>query len=88
MTNIYAPNVLAYMRTLTSITISNVFRGSNGAIQFQVLGSPGDIYSIQSSSNLINWQTIASLTNASGTMPFTDLGATNYSYRFYRCTVP
>jgi alpha-tubulin suppressor-like RCC1 family protein len=59
-----------------------------GQVQFAVSGLAGDVYRVLGSTNLRDWQTIAWVTNLSGTMQFTDPGATGYNRRFYRLVMP
>jgi len=47
-------------------------------------GAAGDRYAIQSSSDLANWSPLLNLTNATGTVQFTDPSATNLTHRLYR----
>jgi alpha-tubulin suppressor-like RCC1 family protein len=46
-----------------------------GQVQFAVSGLAGDVYRVLGSTNLYDWQTIASLANLSGFVQFTDPGA-------------
>ncbi len=46
-------------------------------------GDPGD-YLIETSSDLIHWTSLVTVTNTSGVTPFTDSSATNADQRFYR----
>ena len=62
--------------------------GQNGQIQFSLSGVPGDVYHVLASTNLLDWQPIATVTNMDGTIQFTDTAATNYSRRFYRLVMP
>jgi hypothetical protein len=66
----------------------NIWRGQDGSVQFSVSGVPADKYAVLASSNLVDWQTIGSLTNVTGIAPFNDASATNYSRRYYRCVTP
>jgi hypothetical protein len=59
-----------------------------GQVQFTVSGLAGDVYRVLGSTNLHDWQTIASVTNLSGTVQFSDPGAAGYSRRFYRLVMP
>jgi hypothetical protein len=59
-----------------------------GQVQITVSGLAGDVYHVLVSTNLHDWQSIASVTNLSGTMQFTDPGAAGYSRRFYRLVMP
>ena len=47
-------------------------------------GAPGPGYTVQSSSNLVNWVTLANLTNTNGTVLFNDTVNTNSPTEFYR----
>jgi uncharacterized repeat protein (TIGR03803 family) len=60
----------------------------SGGVQITFSGSTGDIYRVLGSTNLLNWQTLASVTNLTGTMQFTDPDTTNYHQRFYRLVMP
>jgi uncharacterized repeat protein (TIGR03806 family) len=57
---------------------------TNGALRFTLLGSDGQAYVIEGSTNLISW--IPLLTNSpfSNTLQFIDPSATNFRSRFYR----
>ena len=57
---------------------------TNGQFQLGFLGTPGQTYVLQASTNLINW--IPLITNTAVTNQFllTDPGASNFSRRFYR----
>jgi hypothetical protein len=72
--------------------ITNISRGQDGQVQFDISGLAGDVYRVLVSTNLqdwlTNWQTIASITNLSGSVHFTDPGAAGYSRRFYRLVIP
>src|SRR5262245_35922558 len=59
---------------------------SNGISQLVLKGGRGFRYDLQASSNLVDWATVATLsvTNISGTAPFADPAATNFTRRFYR----
>jgi RHS repeat-associated protein len=56
---------------------------SDGTFQFTLSSEPGSSLEIQASTNLADWVIVATLTNSTGTIPFTD-AATNFSSRFYR----
>jgi hypothetical protein len=49
---------------------------------------PGLELRVMDSTNLINWHTIATLTNFTGTLQFTDPDTTNSNCRFYQLTAP
>jgi hypothetical protein len=61
---------------------------TNGLVHFTVAGFCGDVCRVLGSTNLLNWQTLATLGNATGAVEFVDDLATNYSQRFYRIRMP
>ena len=98
VTNIYAPNVVAYAQALLSMTATNVpgipqfilSPGTtgwtpNGGFQFQIggLSGHGEVV-ISASSNLLDWVPVFTNPPVNGTIQFLDTGATNKSFRFYR----
>jgi hypothetical protein len=58
-------------------------RTGDGQFQFVGLGPPGEAYLLQASTNLVHWEIIGTITNASGTTQIQD-DATTFSQRFYR----
>lgn len=54
----------------------------------RLTGQAGFNYTVQASSNLLNWDPIALLVNTNGIVDFVDYGSTNYSKRFYRAVAP
>jgi hypothetical protein len=58
---------------------------TNGIVQLAIKGGRGFQYDVQSSSNLVDWETVATLsvTNNSGAASFTDSTA-NFARHFYR----
>jgi len=53
-------------------------------VQLRIEGGLGCTYTIEASSDLVNWTPIASLDNTNGTLEFADPAAQNSNYRFYR----
>jgi PKD repeat protein len=62
----------------------------NPAREFQttIIGKAGQKFSIEVSTNLPNWSVLATRTNTTGILEFTDPGAVNFPHRFYRISVP
>lgn len=58
-------------------------RWTNDQVQFAATSPTGLVWTVQASSNLARWTDLVTLTNLTGTVPFTDSGA-NLSRRFYR----
>ena len=84
--NFIASDFTAYGSCAPVITLVTLLSGGN--IQISLTGSSGDIYRVLGSTNLLDWQTIASVTNLTGIVQFTDSTATNYNQRFYRLAIP
>lgn len=59
------------------------------AILLQIRGAPGQLYTLQVSTNLVNWLNLTNFPAAAdGHWSITDTGVTNYPARFYRLTHP
>ena len=58
-----------------------------GAFTFTLVGTPGYNYAIEGSTNLTQWVLLTTLTNINGQTEYTDPGAANLRYRFYRARV-
>jgi hypothetical protein len=68
--------------------ITSVFANTNGSFTLNLLGTPGDTYVLETTTNLVStggWQPIATNTlDTNSVWQFNDAEATNYSQRFYR----
>lgn len=61
-------------------------QSSDRRVRLEITSAPGDQITIQASSNLTDWLTIAVVTaDADGTITFEDPDAATYSTRYYRC---
>jgi hypothetical protein len=56
----------------------------NGQARMVVSAPQGEIFTIDASTNLKNWVSLASITITNGPVPFVDAAATNFVRRFYR----
>ena len=56
--------------------------------QLTLNGALGESYSLQRSSNLVDWATFVTVTNSFGTTQLSDLLSTNSSAQFYRAIQP
>ena len=61
---------------------------TSGGFQVSIAGSPGEVYNVMASTNLITWQTIATVTNVTGMIQFMDPISTNFNQRFYLEVMP
>ena len=52
-----------------------------------IAGAPGP-YTILVSSNLVDWQSLATVTNIGGSVPFSDPLSGAWAQRFYRVSAP
>jgi len=94
----------AYTTTPSSLTLTNVMTGfigitnppalsvapsaTNGPAQITLTGATGFYSLLQSSTDLTNWISIATLVNSNGLVQFSDPGSTNQTRRYYRAVVP
>jgi len=94
----------SFTNTQSSVAITNIVLESIGVTQpfslsmttnrygglpvFRLTGQSGFNYTVQASTNLVNWDTMAILVNTNGMVDFTDYSLTNYTQRFYRTVAP
>ncbi|HXE41397.1 MAG TPA: hypothetical protein VN516_00125, partial [Candidatus Baltobacteraceae bacterium] len=62
-------------------SLSAALSSTNGEFRFHISGVTGFNYTVQASTNLVDWMSL--MTNVSP-FDFTDWNATNYQRRFYR----
>jgi hypothetical protein len=56
----------------------------NGAFLFTLTGATGRVYAIETSADLSNWSALATLTNQTGNLLFTNPPSPNTSRSYYR----
>ncbi|MEP6664490.1 MAG: immunoglobulin domain-containing protein, partial [Verrucomicrobiota bacterium] len=56
----------------------------DGRCKLALSGGTNFAYTIEASTNLVNWMTLTNIFNQTGTFEFTDSDSTNHPYRFYR----
>ena len=66
--------------------LSNPIRQGN-QFAFTVTGPTGQVIRIEAATNMLNWQTIATLTNTTGTLQYTDASPPSAPC-FYRAATP
>ena len=76
------------MTVVRGMKFADIWVDMNRTAHFNILGMPGDVYSVYGSTNLLNWQFLSVVSNLTGVVPFVDPGATNFSRRFYRAVAP
>ena len=57
---------------------------ATGEAGIMVTSLPGATITLETSTNLASWKTVATATNSTGSMEFLDSTATNFPHRFYR----
>jgi hypothetical protein len=55
-----------------------------GFAQFTLSGSTGDLYSVETSTNLLNWNPAGMVTNLTGNVMFVETNAALLPKQFYR----
>ncbi|MDO8482895.1 MAG: hypothetical protein Q7S86_03700 [bacterium] len=94
----------SFSNAVSSIAITNVAFGfiglrepfsltvtgtdTNNSPVFSLTGPSGYNYRVDSSTNLVDWKTIAILVNTNGIVNFSDHSPTNTTARFYRAVTP
>jgi uncharacterized repeat protein (TIGR03803 family) len=69
-------------------SITRMAWGENNGLEIDLSGSVGETFRVLGSTNLVDWVTVAALTNLTGTLRFEDPTATKYGCRFYRLVTP
>lgn len=72
-----------------SLTVTEPVRlQATGSGAFQFKSWTGMRFTVETSTNLMDWTALASMTNAASTVPFNDPAAANFAQRFYRVSMP
>jgi hypothetical protein len=61
---------------------------SDGRFQLAIYGAIGTNYTLQASTNLVDWVPVLHFTCTNSPVYFRDTAATNYTHRFYRGVLP
>ncbi len=61
---------------------------TNGLFEVAFTGGTGRVFTIEASTNLLNWSPVATLTNTTGTIRFADPASPGIPNRFYRSWTP
>ena len=61
---------------------------SGGGVQVTVTGGMGQTYTIQASTNLVNWVAITNMVLSTGSGQFIEYSVTNCPQWFYRAVLP
>ena len=65
--------------------LTNIQKKSDGTVQLQFFGTPGQKYNFQATTNLLNWTDLSSvIADTNGLFQFLDTNAPLFPYRFYR----
>jgi hypothetical protein len=77
-------NDVVLVRSLPELSAGGL---TGGHWQFTGIGNPMNVYTIQATTNFINWTNIGTATtDTNGSLIFTDSNAYQFPYRFYRTT--
>lgn len=80
-------NIVLALTANPPTRLGSLQRGTDGGVTFQITGEVGRTNVIEASTNLADWVPLRAVFNAGGTLPFTDLTATNLPQRFYRAVL-
>ena len=62
-------------------------QGGAGSFSMLITGEAGQVYNVQTSSNLADWATVGTVTNITGSVPYTEPVPANETQRYYRAKV-
>jgi hypothetical protein len=82
------PVIQSFSVTPPDNTLVGLGFQNNGGFQMAFYGMAGSNYTVQASSNLLNWQPFTNFIITVSPYNFTDPTATNFNWRFYRATRP
>ena len=92
LTNVGARQILTVVEHQIGATnapaVTGISHSTNGSVSLSASGNPGFLYVFWGSTNLVNWNWLGVRSNATGTVQFSDLQATNHPSRFYRVSIP
>ncbi len=86
--SIMVTNVTTGFVGVTQPTTLGISQGAGGVPILQLTGASNFTYSVQSSTDLVNWVPMGVVANTNCTVFFGDPDWTNYSARFYRVLLP
>jgi hypothetical protein len=88
-TGINVVTLFAHSGGAQPVLHNTVPTSGNTQIRFQLTGNAGRAYSIQSSTNLstTNWTTLATVSNLTGTLSYTNPAAPPHPNQFFRARV-
>jgi hypothetical protein len=81
-------NSIAATPVLTSPSFGSVQRAANGTVTLVIIDTPGLTLTLQTSTNLIDWTTLATPTPAVSPYNYIDTTASGAATRFYRVFYP
>ncbi|HZL77802.1 MAG TPA: hypothetical protein VFC17_03045 [Candidatus Limnocylindrales bacterium] len=82
------PVIQSFSVALPDNTLLGLGFQNNGGFQMAFYGMAGSNYTVQASSNLLNWQPFTNFIITDSPYNFTDPTATNLNWRFYRAMRP
>jgi len=80
--------VVLLSASASPLAITSVALLPTGNVQLTMTGWPGNVFRLMGSTDLLNWQTIATMTNFTGACTFADSATTNLTARFYELVSP
>jgi len=63
-------------------------RNADGSVQLILVGAAGLAFRVETSSNLVDWTPLVTITNRARTEIIVDTNAANFQPRFYRALTP
>jgi hypothetical protein len=83
-----SPQTVNVTLTLSKFELSKLGLNGSGMLSFEVGGASNLSFSVQASTNLLNWSSVPYVLNPDGTVTILGESQTNYLERYYRGVVP
>jgi hypothetical protein len=80
--------VESQVQSLEPPQLGSVTLVSGGGVQIALTGGIGQAYTVQASTNLVDWVAVTNILLSSGSGQFIEYSVTNYPQRFYRAVIP
>lgn len=82
-----SPTVMISSLTPGFVQLAAPQMAAGGSFSLIVVGTPGEVYNIEASTNMMTWQVVGTITNQTGTVPFQETVPAGSGKRYYRAVI-